>query len=78
MSYSNLPPGVTHSMLPGWNDEDVVAMFDCPNCGEVELECIADGSLVGKQEVETECECGATVIGTYGVDYDPDPDDPWD
>ncbi len=72
MSYSNLPPGVRHSDLPGWNDADIIHVFDCPNCGEVELEAIIDTSD-GRQEVESECECGAQLTSVWRPlepDYD--------
>jgi predicted RNA-binding Zn-ribbon protein involved in translation (DUF1610 family) len=69
----NLPPGVRHSDLPGWHDKEVMHLFECPNCGEVELEVMIDGS-VGEQDVESDCiECGATLTSTWDPgepDYD--------
>lgn len=48
-------------------------LFECPNCGEVELEVMIDGS-VGEQDVESDCiECGTTLTSTWDPgepDYD--------
>jgi hypothetical protein len=71
---SNLPPGVTNSMLPGWHDTEVDIDFYCDHCEEewTEYDYTVDGR--GDSFVESVCpKCKKAESYTWNPpqpDYD--------
>jgi len=46
---SNLPPGVSEWMIPGYNDFEIVEDQTCPNCGhefEADVLCSFEGPRI--------------------------------
>jgi len=55
-TYSNLPPGVSVSDLPGWHDITAEVEIICPNCGhQYWEEHEIDGRCGYTTDVETQC-----------------------
>jgi hypothetical protein len=53
---SNLPPGVSVSMLPGWHDITETVSITCPKCDhDYEEEHEIDGRNGRTTEVDTQC-----------------------
>jgi len=79
MTLSNLPPGCSHSDLPGWHDIERDFTFYCESCEHewTEVDCTVDSR--GGSEVESKCPlCEALYTIEDDPEYEYDPRDYYD
>lgn len=71
----NMPPGVTESMIPGYNEYETDVKFECDNedCYYEweQPDVTVDPSISGGHEVEANCPECKTLVKRNWEPYDP-------